>query len=323
MDYQASSRSSKEIRSIRRWAFRTGIAVLLSFSCSVVFAQLAPNPLSIDVRISASVLANPNNSPPNSGPPFSPGPINMSGVVDSVIFKGIAYPGSSISVLENGRSIATLPANLDGTFELHVQNVSPGTYSFGVQAEDKNHLKSKLLTFTVYVASGIATTLDGIFIPPTLTSDYIEVKQGTPLLFSGSSVPNATIRLSLVMDSEIIKQSVANASGTWTYKLDTGTFALGDYEAKARSIIPNNLSPYSDPLSFRIGDTTRARSKAVSLSGFRKRCDLNDDGRVNLLDFSIMAFWYKRFGFPAKVDLNTDNRVNLTDLSILAYCWTG
>jgi hypothetical protein len=44
---------------------------------------------------------------------------------------------------------------------------------------------------------------------------------------------------------------------------------------------------------------------------------------VNILDFSIMAFWYKRLGFPAKVDLNTDNKVNLTDLSILAYCWTG
>jgi hypothetical protein len=65
------------------------------------------------------------------------------------------------------------------------------------------------------------------------------------------------------------------------------------------------------------------RAKLSGLTGFRKKCDLNNDNRVNLLDFSIMAFWYKRLGFPPKVDLNSDANVNLTDLSILAYCWTG
>ena len=74
---------------------------------------------------------------------------------------------------------------------------------------------------------------------------------------------------------------------------------------------------------FRVGDTNRPRPKNAYLSGFRKKCDLNNDNRVNLLDFSIMAFWYKRLTFPPKVDLNTDKQVNLTDLSILAFCWTG
>ena len=74
---------------------------------------------------------------------------------------------------------------------------------------------------------------------------------------------------------------------------------------------------------FRVGDTNRLRAKVSELPGFRKRCDLNNDSRVNILDFSIMAFWYKRLGFPPRVDLNADNNINLTDLSILAYCWTG
>jgi hypothetical protein len=131
------------------------------------------------------------------------------------------------------------------------------------------------------------------------------------------------MRLSFSALSEILKKATSNASGTWSYTLDSSLLAFGDFEAKARSMTASDTSVYSDPLLFKVGDKTVIRPKSSSLFGFRKKCDLNDDSRVNLLDFSIMAFWYKRLGFPAKVDLNTDSSINLTDLSILAYCWTG
>ncbi len=51
--------------------------------------------------------------------------------------------------------------------------------------------------------------------------------------------------------------------------------------------------------------------------------DLNNDKRVNLIDFSITAYWYKRPSPPATVDLNNDGKVNLVDFSIMAYYWTG
>ena len=120
-----------------------------------------------------------------------------------------------------------------------------------------------------------------------------------------------------------MKKTNSTALGAWSYALDSKDYSFGDYTAKARALTASDTSPYSDPLAFRIGDTDRFRSKISSLGGFRKRCDLNDDDRVNLLDFSIMAFWYKRLGFPERVDLNSDKSINLTDLSILAYCWTG
>ncbi len=60
---------------------------------------------------------------------------------------------------------------------------------------------------------------------------------------------------------------------------------------------------------------------------FRKG-DLNDDCRVNLVDFSIAAYWYKqvlseRFLEVEKKKLNGDGRVSLRDFSIMAYWWTG
>ena len=326
MDYQASTSCCKEIN-IRKsllmniWLVTTLLVVV----SSVVVAYAddpTPNPLTENITITATVLQNPNNNPPT--PPSQPsGPVNMVNTMDVAIFKGISYPGSTISLLKNGIVLAEIPANPNGTFELRVRNLNPGTYSFGIRAKDSSGLTSKLLVFPIYVSSAVATIVDGIFIPPTITSDKIEVKKGDPVTFSGTSVPSTEVRLSLSLRSEIIKKAKAGANGSWIYTIDSSELDLGDNLAKARALTLNDISPYSDTLLFRVGDINRLRPKIADLTGYKKRCDLNDDGRVNLLDFSIMAFWYKRLTFPPKVDLNSDKNVNLTDLSILAYCWTG
>jgi hypothetical protein len=57
-----------------------------------------------------------------------------------------------------------------------------------------------------------------------------------------------------------------------------------------------------------------------------KKPDLNCDKKVNLIDFSILAYWYKRpltKEAKQKVDLNGDGKVDLVDFSIMAYYWTG
>lgn len=323
MDYQTSSFTSFKVV-ISHYGKVFVFIVLMAFGFTTqLFAQTTTNPLSAEVTISAAVLVNSSAHPDTPPVPPAPGPINMTGVTDSVIFTGFSYPESIVSILQNGVIVASLPVHDDGSFEVHVRSLNSGIYTFGIRAEDKDKNTSKLLTFTVYVSSGVATTVSGIFIPPTITSDKIEGKKGENILLRGSGVPNAEIRLSLVSSFEVLRKAITNASGTWSYILDTTSLDLGDYTAKARSLNSDNLSLYSDSLQFRIGDTTRFRNKASTLAGFRKRCDLNDDNRVNLVDFSIMAFWYKRLGFPDRVDLNTDKQVNLTDLSILAFCWTG
>jgi len=65
-------------------------------------------------------------------------------------------------------------------------------------------------------------------------------------------------------------------------------------------------------------ETTKCPSKS----------DLNNDCRVNLVDFSIAAYWYNRpisaaFAVIESEKLNNDGKVNLIDFSIMAYYWTG
>jgi hypothetical protein len=49
---------------------------------------------------------------------------------------------------------------------------------------------------------------------------------------------------------------------------------------------------------------------------------------VNLVDFSIAAYWYKRplsadFKVKEAAKLNGDGKIDLVDFSIMAYYWTG
>lgn len=324
MDYQAGT-SSKIIAflfSTKTILQRIVFVLLVATLYTSTYAQTTTNPLYENVIITAEVPVLPGTRPNNPPAPI-PTPINMIDTNDVAIFRGMAYPESIISLLKNGTIIAQMPASPNGTFEMRVRNLDPGTYSFGVRAEDQDRLKSKLLMFTIYVSSGVTTVIDGIFIPPTITSDKVEVKKGEIITFLGKSAPNADVRLSFHSSVEVLKKVKANALGAWLYKLDSSDFELGDHDSKARSITEDDLSPYSDVLPFKVSFTNKLREKTKELLGFRKKCDLNNDNRVNLLDFSIMAYWYKRLGFPEKVDLNTDHAVNLTDLSILAYCWTG
>jgi hypothetical protein len=75
-------------------------------------------------------------------------------------------------------------------------------------------------------------------------------------------------------------------------------------------------------VSFKVGD----RSVAKEVEKTCKKPDLNCDNKVNLIDFSILAYWYKRpltKEAKQKVDLNGDGKVDLVDFSIMAYYWTG
>lgn len=299
--------------------------LLVSFLApETILAQ--PVSLSDTVTISANIASTNQNTPlpvpggSGGGGGGSGGVILTNANVDSAIFKGLAYPGSIISLLKNGVIVAEVPASPIGTFEIKIQNVPSGTYTFGIRAEDSQRLRSSTQIFSVFITQGITVTIEGIFIAPTITTDKTEVKRGDPLTLFGSAAPNAKITVVVNSFTELIKRAVSSANGFWLYKLDTLELELGDHEGKARAITSDDISLFSDSTSFKVGTTNTERK--ISLRGNR-RCDINQDGRVNLLDFSILAFWYKRAGFPNKVDLNSDNRVDLSDVSILAYCWTG
>jgi len=104
------------------------------------------------------------------------------------------------------------------------------------------------------------------------------------------------------------------------YNFDSSFVDYGTHYTKSKASIGNQaVSGFSNVISFKVG----TKNIATELPKVVTKGDLNSDRRVNLVDFSIAAYWYKRPTPPATVDLNNDGKIDLVDFSIMAYYWTG
>jgi len=238
----------------------------------------------------------------------------------SVIFKGLAYPDSDVTLFQDAKVVATTKAGDAAKFEISLSGVSTGTHTFGVWAEDKQGIHSIVRTFTIAVSSGVTTVVSDIFLPPTIWADKTEVRHGDPLIFIGYSVPSADVALLINSEEELVKKIVADDAGLWVYKFDTLEVEYGNHTAHTRANTEIDISNFSKTVNFIVGTENVA---ALKLSLKAEKGDMNNDERVDISDFSIMAFWYGRQSPPVTIDLNDDGAVTLTDFSILAFYWTG
>lgn len=248
----------------------------------------------------------------------------------SVNFSGLAYPNSKIFFLRDGVLLNTFFTNASGTFVYNLNNVSSGNYRYTFYAQDARGGYSSHLVFPLTVVAGNSYQISNIFIPPTVYFDVTEIKQGDPLSFYGYSAPNSIVFLEIKNSQTgaiITVQTNTNADGYYLYILDTSSLIAGTYEIKIKAKLQTNESSYTNIYNFIIG--TKTVEKPIEKD---PRCplkgDVNDDCRVNLVDFSITAYWYKRSISPAfiqieKTQLSGDGKIDLVDFSILAYYWTG
>jgi hypothetical protein len=244
----------------------------------------------------------------------------------SVIFSGKAYPKSIVTLLKDAQIISNTVAGTDASFTITLNNLTAGNYIFSMYSEDKNGLRSSLLTFPVSVTAGATTNVSGIFLAPTIAVDKSEVKRGDDIAIFGQSVPQSNIVISVHSDEEYFSQTISDKDGIYLYNFDTSFLDLGSHVTKSKASIGNQLvSGYSNAVNFKVGTQNIAANpiKACPVKG-----DLNNDCRVNLVDFSIASYWYKRplsdaFKVIEISKLNGDGKVNLVDFSIMAYYWTG
>ncbi|MCR4275464.1 MAG: dockerin type I repeat-containing protein [Candidatus Wolfebacteria bacterium] len=258
------------------------------------------------------------SAPPPSGGGGGGGGGGYVAPVTSAIFNGRAYPKSTVTLLKDAQIAATTIAGADANFQISVSGLSGGNYIFSVYSEDSKGNRSSLLTFPVSVTSGATTKVSGIFIAPTITVDKSEVKRGDDIAIFGQSVPNSEITISVNSDEEFFNKIKADAGGVYLYNFDTSPLEIAQHFTKSKTALNGEISSFSKTISFAVGTKNVAKVTQEFLKG-----DLNNDGRVNLVDFSIVAYWYKRPSPPASADLNGDGKTDLVDFSIMAFYWTG
>ncbi|OGG91678.1 hypothetical protein A3H16_00320 [Candidatus Kaiserbacteria bacterium RIFCSPLOWO2_12_FULL_53_8] len=233
-------------------------------------------------------------------------------------FSGRAFPNSSVVLLKDGQIALSTVAGGDARFQFSLGSLSAGSYVFSVYGSDKRGNRSAPLSFPVTLTAGASTEINGIFISPTIDVDKSEVRRGDNISLFGQAAASSTVAISIHSNPEIFVRTTSDDGGAYAYTFDTSILDLGSHLAKSKAVLRAEASEFGAAVGFAVGEVTKLKES-------KSENDLNQDGRVNLIDFSIMSYWYQRplAGDGLKIDLNHDGKVDLVDFSILMYHWTG
>ncbi len=267
-------------------------------------------------EVSATPVAAVAPSPPSV---IGGGGIPVSVPQSVAVLYGLAYPNSTVTLLKDGQVVATTIAGADASFQINVPGLSVGDYIFSLYAQDNKGVQSGLLTFPITISSGATTKVTGILIPPTISVDKSEVKQGDDIGIYGQSVPGSKITIVINSQKEFFAQTTADKNGNYLYNFTTTPLSLGHNSVKSKFTFNADVSPFGRSVDFDVG-TENILKKPTKCN---IKVDLNHDCRVDLVDVSILIYWFDKSTIPSKTDFDGDGKVNLTDLSIMAYFWTG
>lgn len=242
-----------------------------------------------------------------------------------VIFDGIAYPGSIVTFVKDGIKAGDLPVQPTGRFSQTIGGLSKGTYTFGIYATDASKTVSAKYTTTFTLIGGTVNTVGNIFVPPTVSLKSDTVLPGELVIAQGYAIPSAKVEIwfskqaRVVNEKDVTKFTVASdAQGLWRVDIDTKGIPLDTYQVKARSIInANDRSDFGTIVYVGVGVKPKPDTGNPA--------DLNRDGKVNLIDFSILLFHWGTNGGRSDppADINKSGKVDLADFSIMLFNWTG
>lgn len=234
---------------------------------------------------------------------------------------GYSSPGSTVTVLKDGVKQIATQAKSDGSFKADLPRMERGTYTFLTYAEDSRGRRSAADTATISLVGGTINTITDVVVPPTIMLSKTSVSLAEEVLITGESVPNAKVEVAVQKvgsgnpsDLKKFTATTTGSIGAWEVKLNSKDLTKGTWDIKARTIVSTQLeSSVSNALRLGVG--------AVPALGGAAQGDINGDGKMNLIDFSIMlSHWGTD---DANADFNHDGVVSLADFSILLFNWTG
>ena len=241
-----------------------------------------------------------------------------------VFFSGLVYPDSQVFLLKDAELIESTTSGSDAFFSMSVGDLTGGYYHFFLYSEDYQGRRSSLSNFYIYVPRGAQMEVTDIFIPPTVDVDKVEVKRGDDVLIFGQTVPSSNVTIMVNASPAFYVETYSDEKGFYEYVLNTSDLNYGTYYTKSKFTVGEGISSvYSRTALFDVTDRNIKKETIGVLKG-----DLNNDRRVNLIDFSIASYWFREALSVEMREiecerLNCDGVIDLVDFSIMAYYWTG
>ena len=231
----------------------------------------------------------------------------------TVLIKGTAYPNSTVNVLLDGVFVSQIDVGSNSGFEITLNSVSAGSRLVNLFSTDTNNRKSITVGFTVTVTANTSTSLTNVLMPPTIDVSSTSVAKGQSVRIFGYAEPTAEVNIH-VASEETVTKTISDSNGAYALLFNTTSLAEEEHTTKSRAVFESLISPFSHVLQFFVGK-----------GGPLKTADLNKEGKVNIIDFSVLLFWWntKQARGIDIADINNDGKVNIVDFSIMLFQWTG
>jgi hypothetical protein len=231
----------------------------------------------------------------------------------NVIVSGQAAPGAVVSVMRDAQPYGMAMAKADGTFQITIAGFIAGTYLLQVRAElgTIHHVMTD--TFVVQVNKDSTTKVSDVLVPPIVRGGTV---MAGGLELRGMAVPNTVVNV--LRQGSLIGTGQVSSVGEFIITTDTPV-ARGE-RLELVMIVTNRPPVRTFFTSTFIGESDTAIEKPLSCLN---SVDISGECRVDLKDFAIAVYTYLFKPVSARIDFNKDGQIDLVDFSIMAFYWTG
>ena len=228
----------------------------------------------------------------------------------TVTFSGKAFPGAKILVVDKYIKSETtvsqdLVADEEGEFSVSFIGIIQKRHSFGLLIKDKENRTTQTKFFTIDTHLDDWVVKD-IFVSPTVGFLQRLVSRGQPIIIIGNASPNNSVILE--MDDIIKKEVNVEKDGSYKVALETGILEFGTHLVRVKQVDTSQKqeSDYSPTNAFVVSRLTLPKA------------DLSGDGIVNIKDWSMfLSNWGSKDESQKKmIDFNEDGKVDISDFSI-------
>jgi hypothetical protein len=237
----------------------------------------------------------------------------VGGVAPSQIrISGYIYPGgkivasqrSLIDALYTNIPLKELTVDESGAFLATLIALLQSQYLLVLTAEDKNGVKSGILSYSPDLLSESSFTVEDALFSPTIKLLNNSVAKNEFIEMSGYSHPQSKVEVEI---DGIIKGDVfSDSAGFYKYSAPAEKLTTGDHKVRVHQSVNDKWSNFSPAKVFR-----------VSVLAY-PRADLNSDEVINIFDWSIFLFRWEGSAKELKktLDLNQDGQIDISDFSI-------
>ena len=241
-----------------------------------------------------------------------------------IVIEGKTIPNAKIKILKDGKILIYTKSDNEGNFSQNVYGFYYGNYSFGIIAEAKDKESTNIVNFNLDLKPGNYISVSSVYVSPTIGLSG-NLKIGEDLFVEGYGLANSDMQIILYNKAEqkenILSTIKTDKHGYYSFKFNTKNTKEGDYLIRSKNIIEENVIGTSKYLDITLSKTNEEINNSENYK-HKVRCDLNGDDNVDLVDFSILLFYWLKNNYP-EGDFNSDKIVDIKDFSIMAYNWTG